>query len=180
MKEKWITVGYHEFAISGPTGIKIELLAKKIQKNKSSFYHYFSDKDLFTQRLLDYHIEQAKVIAEKEANCVTQVELITVIVDHKMDLLFNRQLRVYRDNPLFKACFEQVSGIATPAIMGIWSKIIDLDDQSYLAGLVFKLGIENFYLQITQENLNPVWLNNYFAEFKQLVRAFKSQKISTH
>ncbi|MEO0877746.1 MAG: TetR/AcrR family transcriptional regulator, partial [Bacteroidota bacterium] len=98
---------------------------------------------------------------------------------HKVDLLFNRQLRFHRENPLFKSCFENVSVIATPAIMGIWSKIVDLNDHSYLAALVFKLGIENFYLRITAENLNHSWLNDYFAEFKGLVRAFRNAKQPT-
>ena len=176
MKGHWITVGYREFALNGPKSIKIEQLAQKVQKSKSSFYHYFNDKEIFTQKLLAYHLEQAKVMVDKEAKCQTQVELIDVLVFHKIDLLFNRQLRVYRDNPTFKACFEQVSTLAIPAIMSIWSKIIDLDNQFYLAALVYRLGIENFYLQITEANLNHTWLNNYFAEFKQLVRAFKNQK----
>ena len=181
MKEEWIKVGYKNFAVDGPKELKIERLARQVQKNKSSFYHYFSDTEIFTQQLLEYHLVQAGIVAEKESQCKTQPELIDILVFHKMDLLFNRQLRIHRENPLFKSCFEKVSTIATPAIMGIWSKIIELDDQSYLAGLVFKLGIENFYLQITEENLNHNWLNDYFAEFKHLIRVFKNTKTNaTH
>ncbi len=173
MKEKWIQVGYENFAFHGPGGLKVERLAKELQRNKSGFYHYFSDVELFTQVLLEYHLVQAEMIAEKEAQCDTQDELIDILVAHKVDLLFNRQLRFHRENPQFESCFEAVSAIANPAVMGIWSKMLDLRDQSYLASLVFQLGIENFYLRITPESLNHAWLTSYFAEFKNLVRAFK-------
>ncbi|MEO0337856.1 MAG: TetR/AcrR family transcriptional regulator [Bacteroidota bacterium] len=175
MKEQWLEIGYKEFASAGPTGLKVEPIARILKKNKSSFYHYFGDIDLYTQFLLDYHLEQAKVLAQKEAACETQDELIDILVAHKVDILFSRQLRIHRENPAYEKCFEAVSAIVGPAILGIWSKIIELDDHSYLAALVFKLGIENFYLRITEDNLNHAWLNDYFAEFKQLVRAFKNQ-----
>ncbi|MEL7251271.1 MAG: TetR/AcrR family transcriptional regulator [Bacteroidota bacterium] len=179
MKDKWIQVGYENFALHGPASLKVERLAKQLQRNKSGFYHYFSDTEIFIQVLLDHHFAQAKILAEKEAQCETQDELIDILVSHKEDLLFNRQLRIHRENPQYDSCIESVSSIANPAIIGIWSKIIDLGDQSYLAALVFRLGIENFYLRITAENLNHAWLKDYFAEFKKLVRAFRNAKQPT-
>jgi len=57
--------------------------------------------------------------------------------------------------------------------MGIWADFLGLKGHSYLARLVLKLSIENFYLQITEATLNHEWLNNYFREHKSMVRAFK-------
>ena len=37
-KENWIKAGYETFALSGKSGLKIEPLANKVGKNKSSFY----------------------------------------------------------------------------------------------------------------------------------------------
>ncbi len=49
---------------------------------------------LFVEELLNYHLEQSKIIAEKEKLAQTiQPELIEILVEHKTDLLFNRQLR---------------------------------------------------------------------------------------
>ena len=66
-KEIWISAGYENFALTGPSGLKIEPLAKKVGKNKSSFYHYFADLELFMEELLKYHLQQSKIIAEKDA-----------------------------------------------------------------------------------------------------------------
>ena len=176
MKKTWITEGYEKFAFGGPKGLKIEQLAKRVKKNKSSFYHHFCDLEIFIDKLLDHHLAQAAIVAAKETEAGSQEELIEIIVFHKIDLLFNRQLRIHRVVPRFRACFEKVSAMTTPSLMEVWAKILDLNDHPHLAALILKLGIENFYLQITEETLNPEWLNHYFAEFKQLVREFKSAK----
>ena len=175
----WIKAGYLIFAYEGPVGLKIERLAKKIGKNKSSFYHLFADREVLINVLVKYHLEQALVIAEKESNCLTQEELIDVIVEHKIDLLFNRQLRIHRENPAFAECFLRTNEITGKAIIGIWAEIIGLKDNSYLAELVLKLSLENFYLQITDETLNKPWLTNYLNELKILIQAFKSSELST-
>ena len=65
-KEIWIKKGYEIFAISGQNGLKIEPLAKTVGKSKSSFYHHFTDLELFTDYLLKHHIKQSYLIAKKE------------------------------------------------------------------------------------------------------------------
>ncbi len=173
IQQPWIENGYRAFAHEGPTGVKIERLAKEVGKNKSSFYHLFADLEVFTVVLLDYHLEQSKIIAKKEANCKHLEDLITVIVEHKTDFLFNRQLRVNRQTRAFETCFLRVNEISMPAIIPIWSKIIELDNNTYLAELVFRLSLENFFLQITEETLNSEWLNAYFNSLQNLVKHFK-------
>ncbi|MGB7394923.1 MAG: hypothetical protein WA913_11060 [Pricia sp.] len=148
-------------------------MSKEVGKNKSSFYHLFADLEVFTTALLDYHLEQSRVIAKKESKCETLEELIGIIVAHKIDLLFNRQLRVHRENIEFEKYFLKVNNISIPAILPIWSKLIELNDNSYLAELVLRLSLENFFLQITDETLNTTWLHEYFKGVKTLVRQFK-------
>ena len=173
IEKGWIDLGYRTFAHEGPTGLKVERLAKAVGKSKSSFYHLFADLEVFTERLVQFHLAQAKHIAVLEAACTSLEDLIEVIVDHKTDLLFNRQLKIHRDNPTFSACFAETNAITTQAILGIWAQILGLGDNSYLAGLVLKLSLENFYLQITDETLNEAWLRGYFEELQATVRAFK-------
>lgn len=62
----WLQLGYELFATKGPKELKIEILAKKVGKSKSSFYHFFADLELFVEELLKYHIEQSYTIAKKE------------------------------------------------------------------------------------------------------------------
>jgi AcrR family transcriptional regulator len=42
IKMPWLEVGYTIFSNEGPKALKIEALARKVGKNKSSFYHCFA------------------------------------------------------------------------------------------------------------------------------------------
>ena len=172
--EPWIVAGYRIFAYEGPLGLKVERLARTVGKNKSSFYHHFADLEVFTEELLGYHLAQARLVAEKEGAAADLEELITVLVDHKVDMLFNRQLRIHRTNPAFEACFNRVNEFSVPAITPLWARLLGLEDKLYLAGLVLQLSLENFFLQITDETLRPEWLRAYFHRARQLVLAFQS------
>ena len=169
----WIELGYQSFAYEGPQGLKVERLAHTLEKNKSSFYHFFADLEVFTHHLLRYHLSQADVIAEKEARCQTIDAFIEVLVTHKIDLLFNRQLRVHRENPDFQKVFCQTNEVTGAAISSVWPALIGLDQHHHLAQMVLKHSIENFYLQITDETLNRTWLQQYFDELLLLIREFK-------
>lgn len=172
-KQPWIEIGYQSFAYEGPHGLKVERLASGVEKNKSSFYHYFADLEVFTNHLLRYHLTQAGVIAVKESQCQTIDDFIDVLVEHKFDLLFNRQLRVHRENPDFESVFCRTNEITGQAIARVWPKLIGLEKHNHLAELLFKHSIENFYLQITDETLNRPWLRQYFDSLLLLVREFK-------
>lgn len=176
VEKSWIELGYRFFAFEGPSGLKIERLAKGVGKNKSSFYHLFADIEVFTERLLTHHLAQAKIIAEKESNSLNESELIEVIIQHKIDLLFNRQLRIHRENKEFENCFNQINQISIPAILPLWKNIIGLSENSSLAQMVLTLSLENFYLQITDETLNESWLKAYFENIRQMVIHFRQSQ----
>lgn len=174
VEKPWIEVGYQIFANDGPSALKIEQVARQVGKNKSSFYHLFADQEVFEERLLSYHLDQAKNIALKESKASNEQELITILVTHKTDLLFNRQLRFHRNKDNFESCFNKTNEIALPAILPLWKEIIGLPENSALAQMVFALTLENFYLQITQETLNEAWIKQYLIEIRQMVKQFKA------
>ncbi|MEL6558812.1 MAG: TetR/AcrR family transcriptional regulator [Bacteroidota bacterium] len=169
----WILAGYQEFASDGPNGLKVERLSRKVGKNKSSFYHYFADLEVYTNHLLRYHLRQAEVLAEREAKCQNVNELIEIILDHQLDLFFNRQLRINRSNPDFDTCFEQTNQITIPGFLKIWKKIIGLPDQTELAASFLQLSMGHFFLSMTPDDMNRKWLTNYFHQLFEMVEAFK-------
>lgn len=175
----WIQTGYKTFAYEGPSGLKVERLSKSVGKNKSSFYHHFADLSLFTTQLLAFHLEQVKVIIAKEAMAKNAEELINVLLEHKIDFLFNRQLRIHRTNAEFSACFIKSNEQSAPAIMPVWKKIIGLDNHHYLAEMVYRLSLENFFLQITDETLNRDWLKTYFHTIAKMVQQFRASTASS-
>ena len=176
----WILAGYRIFAKEGPAALKVEVIAREVGKSKSSFYHHFADLEVFREFLLAYHLQRSTIIAERERACQNLVpDLLEVLVDVKEDLLFNRQLRFNRENPRYRDCFEKSSQEVGEAILIIWAEALDLGDNSYLAGLVLNLVLENFYLQITEENLTYHWMENYVSEIKSMVQAFKNHEKSS-
>ncbi|MEM9326415.1 MAG: TetR/AcrR family transcriptional regulator [Bacteroidota bacterium] len=174
LQSPWVVQGYRTFALDGPARLKVERLAQEVGKNKSSFYHHFAELEVFKHHLLRYHLSQADIMAKKEANCQSHEELIDILLDHKLDLLFSRQLRVHRDNPDFLACFMKTNEITYQSFVRLWAQILGLEDDSYLAGLVLKLSLENLFLQITEQTLERSWLENYFSDIQGMVQAFKT------
>ena len=178
-KLEWILYGYELFSENGPSGLKVEVLARRVNKSKSSFYHHFADLELFTELLLEYHIERAKIIADKEGLCKNVVpDLLNILLESKQDLLFNRQLRIHRNNNQFKNCFQKTSQEVGQAILGIWAEMLGLRDNSSLANMVLNLSIENFYLQITEQSMTYEWLLSFVIELQTMVKEF--QKTDAH
>lgn len=172
-KEIWIKKGYEIFSISGQSGLKIEPLAKTVGKSKSCFYHFFADLELFTDYLLKHHIEQSNIIAIKERQAKNiDPELINVLIEHKTDLLFNRQLRINQDTKSFSLTLKQSNKIVGDAFVNVWVKDLGLQlTQKQIEG-IFTLALENFFLQINVETLNYEWLSAYFRNLKRIASNF--------
>lgn len=176
-KEIWIKSGYELFATKGISGLKVELLAKKVGISKSSFYHHFADTEIFTEFILCYHLEKAHIIAEKERKCENiDPSLISILLEHKIDLLFNRQLRVERQNELYNQCLSESNRIIGIAFTEIWMKDLRLQVNQQVISEISELALENFYLQITVETLNQHWLSDYFRNLTRLVTTISSQR----
>jgi len=169
--QAWIEAGYELFAAAGPHGLKVEVLARRVGKSKSSFYHHFADLECFAELLLDRHHHRALVIADRERQCANVVpDLLNVLLDVKPDLLFNRQLRIHRANKNYEVCFEKSSRHVAEALLPVWADMLGLGDNSGLARMVLNLSIENFYLQITDETLTYDWLLAYVNGLRRMVR----------
>ena len=171
-KEIWIEIGYEIFALHGQGEMKIERIAKKVGINKSSFYHHFADHDLFMEHLLTHHISQSRIIAEKERNVKNVIpELVNVLLEHKTDLLFNRQLRINRNKKLYNETLSKSNKIVGDDFKKVWIKELNLKLTKTQIDGIFELALENFYLQINNENLNFEWLSEYFNNFKKIANS---------
>jgi AcrR family transcriptional regulator len=172
-EEIWIVSGYETFALYGESGLKVEGLAKKVGISKSSFYHHFSDLEIFMDRLMETHLENAKTISKKE-NQATQInpELINILVDHKMDLLFNRQLRINQQKPIYLSVLQKSNEIIGKDFIRLWMSDLKLNLNQKQVESLFELALENFYLQINHDNLNFNWLEMYFENLKRIACNF--------
>lgn len=166
----WISVAYGIFAREGPGGLRIEYIARCLGKNKSSFYHHFADLDLFTNLLLEHHVERSLAIASRMAGCTTlDPDLLELLVEVKEDILFQRQLRIHRDVPAFQECIERTHRPIMTAMLGTWTQALELQAHPALAQAMLALVVDNFYLRTTPATLDANWLRNYLTEILQLV-----------
>ncbi len=169
-KQPWIEIGYGIFSSQGPNGLKIDVMAKKLNKSKSSFYHHFADIDGFIDCLQQYHLFKSVRVAAQAKLCQNIMpDIINLLIDIKQDLLFNRQLRINRHIPRYKECFDKAQKTVERGFIKIWSEAIGLDEN--LAQVVLNLVAENFYLQITEETLTYNWLSGYFLEILMMLRS---------
>lgn len=171
--EIWIIKGYETFALLGEKGLKIERLAKEVGISKSSFYHHFADLDIFFEKILLHHLNKSSIIAEKERK-VEKInpELINILIEHKIDLLFNRQLRINSNKSTFKDALIKSSKIIGTDFIKLWLRDTKLNLTPKQAEGIFELAIENFFLQINQDNINREWLADYFDNLNRITRNF--------
>ncbi len=173
-KAIWIETGYKIFALQGEEALKIESLAKKVGVSKSSFYHYFADLEVFIEALLQFHLAQSRIIAQKEQEAQNVApDLINILVTHQIDLLFNRQLRIHQNKPHYAATLKTSDKIVGDAFVQVWVQDLQLKLSPQQIESVFSLALHNFYLQINETNLSYEWLANYFAELKKIARSFE-------
>lgn len=173
-KEIWIKTGYEAFALSGQSSLKVEPLARKVGISKSSFYHHFADLEIFMEFLLTFHLQQSKMIAYKEKHVKSiDPELIHILVDHKVDLLFNRQLRFNQQNKRYKESLIESNQIIGNEFVTIWRKDLQLNLTQRQLESLFELALENFFLQINSDNLTYEWLLNYFSNLKRIAQNFE-------
>lgn len=173
-KEIWIKEGYEIFAIFGLNGLKVELLAKKVGKSKSSFYHYFAELEIFIELLLMHHIQQAYVLDNKLKNANNiNLDLINILLEHKTDLLFSKQLRINNEHLIFAEASRKAKEITRNSFISVWTKDLNLKlTQKQLEG-IFELALENFCIQINLEDYNHDWLSSYFDHIKKIVENFE-------
>src|SRR6478736_6287569 len=89
----WTQQGYTLFAEEGLDGIQVERLARILQLNKSGFYHYFGDMEVYWTTLLDYHKQLAEIHFDNlRAMKTIEPELFHIMVDRKVSVMFQMQL----------------------------------------------------------------------------------------
>lgn len=173
-EETWIIEGYETFAFTGENSLKIEQLAKEVGISKSSFYHHFADLSIFKEKLLLHHLNQSVIIAEKE-NKAEKInpDLINILVDHKTDLLFNRQLRINANNLKFRDVLIKSNKIIGTDFIKLWLSDTKMNLTPQQTEGLFELAMENFYLQINKDNINQEWLKLYFDNLYRISRKFE-------
>ncbi|MFY8034843.1 MAG: TetR/AcrR family transcriptional regulator [Flexibacteraceae bacterium] len=167
----WLEAGYEVFAINGPEALKIEALAKTVGISKSSFYHHFADLEVFKTALLDLHMDAVAIITDKEKACKSLLpDLQSVFIEHKTDLLFHRQLRINRSKSGYEHYLNKAESIMGMVFIDLVINALNLQKSKHIIELVYDLAVESFFLSITPENFNELWLTSYFQSMENKFR----------
>jgi AcrR family transcriptional regulator len=176
--QPWIEIGYSLFSRDGASGLKVDLIAKKIGISRSSFYHHFADMEIFQEKLLQYHLTRAKRASEKVKLCKTMdPEFLLMMVEEKEYILFNRQLRNSREVPLYKTSFETAIGYMIEPVMPLWSEMLGLKHKPDVALKCFMMTADILFHRMTAENMNFEWLKAFLDEMKIFFREVDGIKL---
>lgn len=106
---KWVETGYVLFAESGPEGIQVEKMARILKANKSGFYHYFGDKEIYFSDLAEYHDQMGKNFA-KEVEKLNSFEpgYIDLLLKYKIQLFAQMQMKKHKEIVAFREAFIKV------------------------------------------------------------------------
>lgn len=173
----WIRAGYEVFALQGPEALKVEQLARQVGISKSSFYHLFADMPVYIERLLQYHRDRARAIADQASGCKRfDPDVIDLLVEHRLDLLFQRQLRMRRGEAGLQRCFQEAHSTVANVFMPLWAEALGIPGQLGPAAEMFGVVTDVFYQRLTNDNLSYAWVVELLKEIEAFIRhAMKSQ-----
>lgn len=177
-KQLWIKAGYAIFAREGIKGLNVELIARKIKKNKSSYYYIFGDLENFEQTLLDFHLERTQIMANhiREAEQFDP-DVLQVLVKFKKDVFFNRYLRLNSQNPIYKQYSKQGFENVIKVLNEKWVTSFQLEGRPMVSEKILQLIADSFFINITEENFNYPWLHSYLDNAIYVMKQISSKKI---
>lgn len=168
-KDQWVIAGYEEFALHGLDGIKVERLAKKLNRNKSSYYHFFLEQPFFYESLIDHHVKVSQLIKTRMSQIQSfDPDFLQILLDFRTAILVHSQLVTYRKIDLFAKYYGLVNLIVETAVIPKWSEYIGLKSNHKVAAKLFEIFQDMFYSRITPELMNEDFLRGVITEAKSV------------
>lgn len=181
--QKWIDVGYQQFAKEGLDGILVERLARNLNLNKSGFYYYFGDRDFYLDQLLKFHLGQCEGVAS-EMSRMSQFDpdFFHLIIKHKSAIMVQMQLQRFRHHDLCNAYYNLVNQLVDREIVPVWSAFMGIHHDPALALQFFSLTRDLFYSRITPENITHDFIRKIIYEVKEVAQSLleKDIKVNLH
>lgn len=128
-REKWIETGYELFSASGPQSLNVERLSILVGLNRSSFYHYFGDIDMYERELLDEHVRRFEVLGIRMNKCDSlDPELLHLVKENPMEIKFHRQLIINEATHRYIDCFKRAKASTEQQTFKLWTKYNELGE----------------------------------------------------
>ncbi len=164
-----IEIGYHIFAMNGPEHVE-DRVAQEVNLKRNEFHDQFGSEETFIEQLLSHHIALVDEFLEDTEHCKSwDPDLINLIVEYKTTILFNRQLKLHSNDPIFSLTFNRVSYLVRAQAFDLWRKYTDLWQHHELSLELFEVLRDVFHSRISSEKMNYEYLKSLTNEFKGLI-----------
>lgn len=173
---KWITEGYKLFAENGPKEFKVEKLASQVGMNKSGFYHYFVDREVFFSELMKYHDQNGVKFAQELSivkNFMPGYPL--TLIKYLTGLEVQLHLRQHLDTPLFKEYFFRVKNRNNKYQIPLWAKYIKINDLQ-LAAELFEITVDLMLIRLNGKKITFDYLEGIFIGTKHTIEKLRTIK----
>jgi AcrR family transcriptional regulator len=145
-------------------------MARLLGVNKSGFYHYFGDREIFFFELMEHHCR----VTEEFTNEIRLLknfdpDYYLLLIRFQLSLFFQMQLRLHMQIPMYREVFNRVKEINDKAIVGIWSEYLKIPNDPLLALQIWEILRDVFFLRVTRENMNVEFIRNLVVKFKDIV-----------
>jgi len=173
----WTEQGYTLFAEEGLDGIHIERLARILQLNKSGFYHYFGDMEVYCAELLRLHEQKADIFYDEIKHIKTiDPEYFQKVVEHKVMIMFQVQLYHTKSKPAYYNLAEMIDEKEGPILQHIWNEYLGFGDNADLAIRYFVIVRDMAYRRMSLQNLTVDFLRKIFTEAKLIMNQTSERK----
>lgn len=173
----WTEAGYDLFAHEGIEGIQVERLARILGLNKSGFYHYFGDLEMYMAELIKLHIKRADRYNE-DLRKLTSIDpgYIKHAVDYKLEVMFNLQLVRMPDNHPYHILADQIDKTENERVANLWSNYLGVDVNSDLGTRYLDIVRATFYGRVNFKNYDIPFFRGLLEETKELINKFSDLK----
>lgn len=173
--ESWVELGYQLFSEEGHEGFQVDRLARILGKNKSSFYHYFPDKELFINSLINLHWKRAMEFKEQ----VKELEdfdpgFINVLLQNRMTILFHMNLTRNKDVMIFRNTYSKVNEFIDLAIVPLWAKHFEISES--LAKQLFPTARDTFYSRLAKDIFTDEFVRGIVLEISEFMEGWVREK----
>ncbi len=172
-RQEWILNGYALVAELGFDAINVELISRFVNKNKSSFYHYFGEFPLYLNALHQWHIHRSEEFAINIEGCESiNPDLLNMALEYKYDIFFHKQLRLNRDKPDYEKTLNSAFDNYEKAVINQWALFFELEDNLSFVSTFIHFFTENLLLKATFDSFTFEWLENYVMELSTMFQQF--------
>lgn len=178
-KDKWLEIGFRHFAEFGPDQISIKRMADELNVPRSTFYHYFGDKDNLIEELLIIYLKAVdEYVAEGTTTCKKLIPDLHVLLYKYIDgLKFSRQLLINRHNPIYNLVYTRVRKKANKFIIPLFVDYYNFNIPYKTAEDLWDSLSDSWYSRLDPNKISVEYMIKLTEEIMDVVLTFVQSRL---